>query len=34
MPQVERSEQTNGLLRRFFERVDALRPRARRMRAA
>jgi pimeloyl-ACP methyl ester carboxylesterase len=34
VPQVERSEQTNGLLRRFFERVDALRPRARRMRAA
>ena len=23
-PQVERPEQTNGLLRRFFARVDAL----------
>ena len=33
-PQVERSEQTIGLLRRFFERVDALGPRRARARAA
>ncbi|HEV7461852.1 MAG TPA: alpha/beta fold hydrolase [Solirubrobacteraceae bacterium] len=26
VPQVERSEQTNGLLQRFFARADALRP--------
>ena len=34
VPQVERPEQTNGLLRRFFERVDALGPRRARARAA
>ena len=34
VPQVERSEQTIGLLRRFFERVDALGPRRARARAA
>jgi pimeloyl-ACP methyl ester carboxylesterase len=28
VPQVERSEQTNGLLERFFARVDALGPRS------
>ena len=34
VPQVERSEQTIGLLRRFFGRVDALGPRRARARAA
>jgi pimeloyl-ACP methyl ester carboxylesterase len=34
VPQVERSEQTIGLLRRFFGRVDALRSRRARARAA
>jgi pimeloyl-ACP methyl ester carboxylesterase len=34
VPQVERSEQTIGLLRRFFERIDALGPRRARARAA
>jgi pimeloyl-ACP methyl ester carboxylesterase len=34
VPQVERPEQTNGLLERFFARVDALGGPARRLRAA
>ena len=34
MPQVERAEQTIGLLRRFFARVDALGTSARDARAA
>ena len=34
VPQVERPEQTNGLLRRFFARIDALGPRRARARAA
>ena len=34
VPQVERSEQTIGLLRRFFERIDALGTRRARARAA
>src|SRR6188472_1393563 len=34
VPQVERSEQTIGLLRRFFERIDALRSRRAPARAA
>jgi pimeloyl-ACP methyl ester carboxylesterase len=34
VPQVERSEQTIGLLRRFFGRVDALAPRRARAHAA
>jgi pimeloyl-ACP methyl ester carboxylesterase len=34
VPQVERSEQTIGLLRRFFERIDAFGPRRARARAA
>jgi pimeloyl-ACP methyl ester carboxylesterase len=34
VPQVERPEQTNGLLERFFARVEALRPAARVARAA
>jgi pimeloyl-ACP methyl ester carboxylesterase len=33
-PQVERPDQTNGLLARFFARVDALRPASPRIRAA
>ena len=33
-PQVERPEQTNGLLQRFFARADALRPAAAPVRAA
>jgi hypothetical protein len=34
VPQVERPQQTNGLLERFFARVDALGGPAPRLRAA
>jgi hypothetical protein len=34
VPQVERPEQTNGLLERFFARADALRPAVTQARAA
>jgi pimeloyl-ACP methyl ester carboxylesterase len=34
VPQVERPERTNGLLQRFFARVDALGPARRRLKAA